>query len=144
MRCCGGSTSTDSPSSELRKFQPVRMWRSRLRDLNCVSTSTRRSPLLMQLERVKSMMRYSPPNGTAGFARSRVSGSKRVPFPPARMTVTTPRMTTLASQTTKDRVQRAEGRRQKRVSRRLTQIDADQTKAELIEFGLPHEWRALE
>ena len=35
--------------------------------------------LLMQLESVKSMMRYSPPNGTAGLARSRVSGSSRVP-----------------------------------------------------------------
>ncbi len=41
----------------------------------------RRSPLLMQLDRVKSMMRYSPPNGTAGLARSRVSGSSRVPRP---------------------------------------------------------------
>src|SRR5258705_10344967 len=29
------------------------------------------------------MMRYLPPNGTAGLARSRVSGWSRVPCPPA-------------------------------------------------------------
>ena len=29
------------------------------------------------------MMRYFPPNGTAGLARSLVSGKSRVPFPPA-------------------------------------------------------------
>src|ERR1700676_1023054 len=40
----------------------------------------------MQLESVMSMMRYSPPNGTAGFARSRVSGHNRSPCPPASST----------------------------------------------------------
>src|SRR5437868_15427809 len=30
-----------------------------------------------------------PPNGTAGFARSRVSGSNRWPLPPARITAAT-------------------------------------------------------
>ena len=33
-----------------------------------------RRPELMQFESVKSMIRYGPPNGTAGLARSRVSG----------------------------------------------------------------------
>ena len=33
IRCCGGSTSTYSPSSGLRKFHPWRMCRSRLRRL---------------------------------------------------------------------------------------------------------------
>src|SRR5688500_1708060 len=60
--------------------------------LYCVSSMIRRMSLLRQFESVKSMMRYAPPNGTAGLARSRVSGSSREPFPPARMTVSTPRM----------------------------------------------------
>ena len=33
MRCCGGRTSTYSPSSRLRKVQPAARWRSRLRGL---------------------------------------------------------------------------------------------------------------
>ena len=41
---------------------------------------------LIQLERVKSMMRYCPPNGTEGLARSLVRGSSRVPLPPASST----------------------------------------------------------
>src|ERR1700682_3099046 len=40
----------------------------------------------MQFESVMSMMRYIPPNGTAGLARSRVSGHRRSPWPPARST----------------------------------------------------------
>src|SRR2546423_6311642 len=40
----------------------------------------------MQLDRVMSMMRYSAPKGTAGLARSRVSGHRRSPCPPARRT----------------------------------------------------------
>src|SRR5947209_20093688 len=40
-------------------------------------------PELMKLLSTKSMMRYLPPNGTAGLARSFVSGYSRVPFPPA-------------------------------------------------------------
>src|SRR5579862_1155069 len=35
------------------------------------------------------MMRYRPPNGTAGLARSLVSGYSRVPFPPARTKAST-------------------------------------------------------
>src|ERR1700680_3617177 len=34
-------------------------------------------------DRTKSTIRYLPPNGTAGLARSRVSGCSRVPCPPA-------------------------------------------------------------
>src|ERR1044071_1342190 len=40
-------------------------------------------PELTKLLSTKSMMRYFPPNGTAGLARSLVSGYSRVPFPPA-------------------------------------------------------------
>src|SRR5262249_27600029 len=65
------------------------MCRDRLRALYCVNTRIWRRSLLMQLDNVKSMMRYRPPNGTAGLARSRVNGSNRVPFPPARIKVNT-------------------------------------------------------
>src|SRR5229473_7581563 len=41
---------------------------------------------LMQLESVMSMMRQRAPKGTAGLARSRVSGQRRSPWPPARST----------------------------------------------------------
>src|ERR1022692_1574761 len=37
----------------------------------------------MKLLSTKSMIRYFPPNGTAGLARSLVSGKRRVPLPPA-------------------------------------------------------------
>src|ERR1035438_2701982 len=40
-------------------------------------------PELTRLDRTKSTMRYWPPNGTAGLARSFVSGYRRVPLPPA-------------------------------------------------------------
>src|SRR5512144_2663571 len=42
-------------------------------------------PELMKLESTKSMMRYLPPNGTAGLERSLVSGYRRSPLPPAMM-----------------------------------------------------------
>src|SRR5882672_1653597 len=45
----------------------------------------RRSPECRQLLSVKSMMRYRPPKGTAGLARSAVNGCRRDPTPPARM-----------------------------------------------------------
>src|SRR5262245_16312691 len=41
-------------------------------------------PELTKLDRTKSTMRYLPPKGTAGLARSRVRGYRRVPLPPAR------------------------------------------------------------
>src|SRR3990170_1039192 len=43
----------------------------------------------MQLLRVKSMIRYLPPNGTAGLARCAVKGCSRSPRPPARIIVST-------------------------------------------------------
>src|SRR5438309_9259917 len=89
MRCWGGRTSTNSFNSRLRKPQASLMCRCKLRALYCVRTSMRRRPLLRQLESVKSTIRYCPPNGTAGLARSRVRGSSRVPLPPARTKVKT-------------------------------------------------------
>src|ERR1700733_12521721 len=38
---------------------------------------------LTRLDRAKSTSRYRPPNGTAGLARSAVSGASRLPAPPA-------------------------------------------------------------
>jgi hypothetical protein len=49
-----------------------------------VRTKILRRSELMQFERVMSTIRYIPPKGTAGFARSRVSGARRSPCPPAR------------------------------------------------------------
>ena len=65
------------------------MCRSRLIALYWVSSKILRIPLLRQFESEKSIMRYAPPKGTAGFARSRVSGSKREPLPPASTTANT-------------------------------------------------------
>ena len=43
----------------------------------------------MQLEMGISTRRYLPANGTAGLARSLVSGNKRVPCPPPMITEST-------------------------------------------------------
>src|SRR6266567_832523 len=53
--------------------------------LNCVSTYIERSPEFRQLLIGISTMRYLPPSGTAGLARSLVNGNKRVPAPPPMM-----------------------------------------------------------
>src|SRR5438093_5110703 len=66
------------------------MWRSRLWLLYCVSTAMRRKPALTRLESAKSTSRKFPPKGTAGFARSAVRGSSRLPSPPA-STIANPR-----------------------------------------------------
>jgi hypothetical protein len=47
---------------------------------------TSKIPEFTQLDRVKSMMRYFPPNGTAGFVRFAVSVPSLEPSPPARIT----------------------------------------------------------
>ena len=60
-RFCGGRISMNSPSSSDTTFQPIRMWRLSESDLYCVAMKMRRSPELMQLLSVKSMMRYGPP-----------------------------------------------------------------------------------
>ena len=49
----------------------------------------RRRSALRQLLIGMSTIRYFPPSGTAGFARSLVSGKSRVPAPPPRMTEST-------------------------------------------------------
>jgi hypothetical protein len=46
-------------------------------------------PEFKQLDMGTSIRRYAPPIGTAGFARDFVSGYKRVPAPPPRITAAT-------------------------------------------------------
>ena len=50
----------------------------------CVSTPTVSIPELIQLLSGKSMIRYLPPNATAGLATLEVSTPSRLPWPPAR------------------------------------------------------------
>jgi hypothetical protein len=57
VRFCGGSTSTNSPSSWFTTLQPMRTWRLRLCALYWVAMKIRRRPELMQFESVKSIRR---------------------------------------------------------------------------------------
>src|SRR6185369_10972700 len=82
------------------------MCRSRLWLLYWVSTQIFRMPPLARLDSAKSISRYRPPNGTAGFARSAVSGLRRVPAPPAS---TMPRTDLLACPVLLGRVLRPQG-----------------------------------
>jgi hypothetical protein len=52
--------------------------------LYCVKTAIWRIPAFARFDKTKSIKRYVPPNGTAGFARSIVNGISRLPSPPAR------------------------------------------------------------
>ena len=62
------------------------MWSFSERGLYCVRTMTLSISELTQFERVKSMIRYLPPNGTAGLARTDERIDRRSPSPPARIT----------------------------------------------------------
>src|SRR6476661_4280341 len=66
--------------------RPRPMWSLSERGLYWVRTTTSSMSELTQLDSVKSMIRYLPPNGTAGFARSAERIESRSPSPPARMT----------------------------------------------------------
>src|SRR5436190_10909715 len=87
VRICGGTAVMYSPHSGLKIDQPSRRCFCSECDLYCVKTKTRRSPECKQLVSVKSTMRYLPPKGTAGLARSAVNGCNREPAPPARRIV---------------------------------------------------------
>src|SRR5271157_3973203 len=71
------------------------MCRCRLTELNCVRTKMRFRPECMQLDTGISMSRYFPAIGTAGLLRDLVSGNRRVPRPPPRISETTRGMTPL-------------------------------------------------
>ena len=62
------------------------MWSLSERGLYWVRTTTSVIPELTQLLSVKSMIRYLPPNGTAGLARTEDRIDSRSPSPPARIT----------------------------------------------------------
>ena len=66
--------------------RPAPMWSFSERGAYCVRTTTLVMPELTQLQSVKSMMRYLPPNGTAGLARTPDRSERRSPSPPARTT----------------------------------------------------------
>src|SRR5215207_5763167 len=65
------------------------MWSLSERGLYCVRTTTLSISELTQFDSVKSMIRYLPPNGTAGLARTDDRIESRSPSPPARMTAIT-------------------------------------------------------
>src|SRR3990170_3957504 len=69
--------------------RPTRMWSASERGLYCARTRTLSISELTQLERAKSMIRYLPPKGTAGFARRLDRIDRRPPSPPARITART-------------------------------------------------------
>ena len=55
-------------------------------ELYCVRTNMRSTSELMQFDMGMSTSRYLPPKGTAGFERVSVSGDRRVPAPPPKIT----------------------------------------------------------
>src|SRR3954467_11125393 len=83
-RIWAGTLSQYCPRNELIRHARER-WLLSESDLYWVSTFSLKTFELTKFDRQKSMIRYRPPNGTAGFARSRVRGSSRVPAPPARI-----------------------------------------------------------
>src|SRR3954454_24437954 len=66
--------------------RPSPMWSLSERGLYCVRTTTLSISELTQFDSVKSMIRYLPPKGTAGLARTDERIGRRSPSPPARMT----------------------------------------------------------
>src|ERR1044072_6942649 len=65
-------------------------------ELNCVRTKIRRMSACRQLLIGMSMSRYCPPIGTAGLDRWNVSGNRRDPCPPPRMSASTSLFTAIA------------------------------------------------
>src|SRR5215218_2645649 len=83
---CSAARMVTKPARKRSKTYDRAMWLFRLAELYCVRTKMRSSPELMQFEIGTSTRRYLPASGTAGLARSVVSGKSRVPAPPPRMT----------------------------------------------------------
>src|SRR4051794_24836338 len=65
--------------------RPSPMWSLSDRGLYWVRTNTSSMCELTQFDRGKSMIRYLPPNGTAGLARTEDRIESRSPSPPARI-----------------------------------------------------------
>src|SRR6476646_9210370 len=66
--------------------RPRPMWSFSERGLYWVRTTTLSMSELTQFDSVKSMIRYLPPKGTAGLARTDERIERRSPSPPARIT----------------------------------------------------------
>ncbi len=88
-RMYGWSSFTPPVLRSRSQGRPSPMWSFSERGLYCVRTTTSSIPELTQFDSVKSMIRYLPPNGTAGFARTEDRIERRSPSPPARMTAIT-------------------------------------------------------
>src|SRR5215471_21540976 len=76
---CSAAKISTKPPEKWSNLYDCEMCRCNEAELNWVSRYTRRRPELMQLEIGMSTIRYLPARGTAGFARSLVSGNNRVP-----------------------------------------------------------------
>src|SRR5215218_4733513 len=107
---CSAARMVTKPARKRSKTYDRAMWLFRLAELYCVNTKIRSRPELMQLEIGTSTRRYLPASGTAGLARSLVSGKSRVPAPPPRMTART-RFITDVSVTREERAAAADPRR---------------------------------
>src|SRR5262245_35240525 len=71
------------------------MWRCSETELYCVSTNIRSMLEWIAFEIGMSISRYFPAKGTAGLALRRVSGSRRSPRPPPRISTITSRARSL-------------------------------------------------
>src|SRR3970040_2734669 len=78
----------NSPSSGLNILHASSKCWLRESDLYCVSTYVLRKPELRQFDKAKSIIRYLPPNGTAGLLLKAVRGYNLSPCPPAKSIVT--------------------------------------------------------
>ena len=85
-RCTAGAASRRRELRSRSHGRPSPMWSLSERGLYWVRTTTSSMSELTQFDSVKSMIRYLPPNGTAGLARSCDRMDSRSPSPPARMT----------------------------------------------------------
>src|SRR5881392_3179239 len=114
--------------------RPRPMWSFSERGLYWVRTTTLSINELTQFESVKSMIRYLPPKGTAGFARTPERIERRSPSPPARITAIvrfTPRM-----------LARAPGSRPHRRSARAALQEEARVDEVAVEHDRPVEVRA--
>src|SRR5918992_429918 len=75
------------------------MWRFKEAELYCVRTKILTTSELMQFEMGISTSRYLPPSGTAGLERCCVSGKRREPAPPPRITASRLRLIAMLSLT---------------------------------------------
>src|SRR5574344_1811188 len=79
----GGRTVTPPTLRSRSHGIPIPMWELSLNGWYCVSTPTVSIPELIQLLSGKSIIRYLPPNATAGLATLEVRTPNLLPCPPA-------------------------------------------------------------